>query len=305
MPTVNLLIPLRTTSRNGFYNHHGAATKRLFGYRLHMRIAPPYQYLELQGVPSERAPEILKKVRRVLPWAALRLNFGLLGEKGDLQVADHAIFDGQFPTAYDANLIPSPGRTASNHRGEEADTLLFSALIEGSQLAVLTGPSLCKQVLLALEIFASVDFEASDNAQFLALISILEILAKPAPRRKECIDIIDDAVARATREAEATQDRVLQQALTDMRKAASHWKKESIRSSIRRLAISVSQTLGDPDPEAAWKLAVRLYDKRSDVVHGGDTASSHEALQSRQIAREALAVKVGCFHHIRERYPTN
>jgi len=112
-------------------------------------------------------------------------------------------------------------------------------------------------------------------------------------------------VARATREAEATQDRVLQQALTDMRKAASHWKKESIRSSIRRLAISVSQTLGDPDPEAAGKLAVRLYDKRSDVVHGGDTASSHEALQSRQIAREALAVKVGCFHHIRERYPTN
>jgi hypothetical protein len=129
--------------------------------------------------------------------------------------------------------------------------------------------------------FASVDFQASNNAQFLALISILEIMAKPAPRPKPCLDIIEDAMVRMNGEAETAMHPALRQALLDMHKGAVHWKSESIRSSVRRLAIDAARTLGDPDPDAVGRSAVRLYDKRSLAVHQGETASFSEALAAR------------------------
>jgi hypothetical protein len=165
----------------------------------------------------------------------------------------------------------------------------FSTLIERSQLQAFAGSNPRKEYSLACEIFASVDFESSVNAQFLALISILEIVAKPAPRLKHCIDIVEDAMTRMKQEAEATQDPALKQALRDMHKGASHSKAESIRNSIRRLGAEVSRILGDPDPLAAGKAAVRLYDKRSKVVHEGQAASLKDVAETRQIAREALA----------------
>jgi hypothetical protein len=67
----------------------------------------------------------------------------------------------------------------------------------------------------------------------------------------------------------------------------------------------VSRIIGDPDPQAAGKAAVRLYDKRSKVVHKGLAASLKDVTEARQTVREALAVEAGCFNHIRERFPTN
>ena len=142
------------------------------------------------------------------------------------------MFDGQFATAYSAHLTPRRVRIESNHRTQDADVRLFSALLEGTQLTQLTGPVPQPELKLAFEIFASVDFEASYNAQFLALISILEIVAKPRARPKTCLDIIDDAMARMKIEAEAVKDPALRQSLLDMYKGAFHWKAESIRSSV-------------------------------------------------------------------------
>jgi len=302
---INLSIPLRTPQENGFFIHNGSPQKRLFGYPLLMRVQEPYAYLELQQVPFEEAADILRKVRLILSWAALRLNFGILSGEGDLQLEDGPIFDGQFPTAYPAHLDPRPVRIEGNHQTQEADTLLFSALIEGAQLHTLMGPTARPELRLGCEMFASVDFEASYNAQFLALISILEIMATPAPRPERCVDIIDEAMARMMHEAEATKDPALRQALLDMHKGAHHWKAESIRSSIRRLAVDASRTLGDPNPDAAGKSAVKLYDKRSLVVHEGQTASVKEAQDARQLVREVLAIEAGSYQHIRERFPLN
>lgn len=182
---------------------------------------------------------------------------------------------------------------------------MFSALIEGAQLQRLIGSDARPELKLSCEMFASVDFEASDTAQFLALISILEIMAKPAPRPARCLEIIDSAMAHMKSEAEAATDLELRQALLDMHKGAVHWKAESIRSSVLRLAVDTSRTLGDADPESAGRSAVKLYDKRSLVVHGGQTASASEARQARQIVREVLAVAADSHKHIRERFPTS
>lgn len=248
---------------------------------------------------------MVDSVRAILPWAALRLDFGILTAAGDLRVATESNFDGQFATAYPAHLIPAPIRIASNHRSEEADVRLFTALSEGAGLKHLTGTAPYPELKLACEMFASVDFEASNNAQFLALISILEVMANPAPRPKSCLDIIEDAMIRMKSEAKTATDSVLRQALLDMHKGAMHWKSETIRSSVRRLAIDAARTLGDPDLDAVGRSAVRLYDKRSLVVHEGETASLNEARMARQLVREVLAVAAGSYEHVRERFPTN
>jgi len=302
---VNVSIPLRTTSENGFFIHHDATPRQLLGYVVRIRVQQPYAYLELQDVPLELAAGLLDRVRAIIPWAALRLDFGILAAGGELHIAEGATFDGQFATAYPAHLTPTPIRIGSNHRSEEPDARLFSALAEGAELEQLNNPSARPELKLACEMFAFVDFEASNNAQFLALVSILEIMAKPAPRPKPCVDIIEDAMAQMMRDAEETKDPALRQALMDMHKGAEHWKKESIRSSVRRLAREAARIMNDPDPEASGKSAVRLYDKRSLVVHQGENASLSETRTARQLVREVLAVAVGSYEHIRERFPTN
>ncbi|MCA1542035.1 hypothetical protein I6F18_18930 [Bradyrhizobium sp. NBAIM32] len=303
MAMVNISIPLKTAHGDGFYQAKGVAPKNLFGYRLGLKIDNPYLYLVLENVPSEVAAEVLEKVRALLPWAAVRLDFGILAAKGDLRFTDAAIFDGQFPVAHGPDITPSPIRIESNHKTEEADALLFSALVEGSELDAFDPLKLRKKFRLACEIFASVDFEASANAQFLALISILEILADPAPRPGQCISIIEDAMTRMKDEAKAAGDTLIRQALEDMHRGAEHWKKESIRSSIRRLGTDVSRKMGDADPAAVGRAAVNLYDKRSLVVHEGVGASLRDVADTRKIVREAIAVEADCFEHIRGRFP--
>ncbi len=82
MGVVNLSIPLRTPRENGFFLHAGTPQKELFGYSLGMRVQEPYAYLELRGVPADAAADVWTRVRALLPWAALRLNFGIRASEG-------------------------------------------------------------------------------------------------------------------------------------------------------------------------------------------------------------------------------
>lgn len=305
MTRVNLSIPLRTASGNGFVTRAGAPQRQLLGHPVGLRVEASNAYLELRDVPAEAAAELLGKVRAIIPWAALRLDFGILSAQGKLRLADGAIFDGQFATAYPAHLTPTPVRVAASLRVVEGEARFVSALIEGSQLRPLTGSSGQPELKLCCEMFALVDFEASETARLLALVTILEIMAKPAPRPKPCLDIIEEAMARMVSEAEAAEDPALRQALLDMHKGATHWRAESIRSSVRRLAVDAARALGDGHPEVAGKSAVRLYDKRSSIVHEGQVASAAEARDARRIVREVLAVAAGGHHRIRERFPTS
>ena len=119
---------------------------------MQMRVQQPYAYLELQGAPSELAADLLNRVRAIVPWAALRLDFGIRAAGGDLRVADGAVFDDQLATAYPAHLTPAPVKIGSNHRTEEADARLFSALIEGAELEQLASSKPRPELKLACEI---------------------------------------------------------------------------------------------------------------------------------------------------------
>jgi hypothetical protein len=79
---VNVSIPLRTTNEHGFFIHRETPQRQLLGYVVQMRVQQPYAYLELRGVPSELAPDLLNRVRAIVPWAALRLDFGIRAAGG-------------------------------------------------------------------------------------------------------------------------------------------------------------------------------------------------------------------------------
>jgi hypothetical protein len=119
---VNVSIPLRTTNEHGFFIHRETPERQLLGYVVQMRVQQPYAYLS--GAPQSWPPTC----RAIVPWAALRLDFGIRAAGGDLRVADGAVFDSQFATAYPAHLTPAPIKIGSNHRTEEADARLAAAV---------------------------------------------------------------------------------------------------------------------------------------------------------------------------------
>jgi hypothetical protein len=138
------------------------------------------------------------------------------------------------------------------------------------------------------------------------LTTVYEILADPQPRPSFCIYLVEEfleKIKRAEEIAKINCDDEMSRALDGLRNAAVHYRKESIASSIRKLATKTSIALGDPDPEATAKKALALYGRRSGLVHKGEIVSSSEVVELRKLVRETLAVEVGCFDHIRERYP--
>ena len=96
----------------------------------------------------------------------------------------------------------------------------------------------------------------------------------------------------------------MEEAFKALQDAAIHLKKDSITSSVRKLATRTSHVLGDPDPAKAGKRAAALYAKRSQLVHKGKGVTPADVHKLRTLVREALAVEAECYDHIRERFPT-
>jgi hypothetical protein len=305
MANVTLLIPLQLPQQHGFFNPDGTPQATLLGFPVGLRLQSPYCYLELRDVPDARAGETLKQVRNCLKWAAVRLDMGMSTDREPLRQATAAISDGQFATAYPADIEPNPIRVAGSHRGEEPSNRLFAALNEGSVTAGIAKPTK-QSTLLACEFFAATDFEITANAKFLMLSTVLEVLADPKPRPALCIYLVEELLKKI-REAEAIakrdRDKDAAEALEGLRNSAAHYEKESITSSVRKLAAKAARVLGDPDPEKAGKEAAALYGKRSNLVHSGESVTWADVAQLRQVAREALAVEVECYDRIRERFP--
>lgn len=303
MPSYDLFVPFKTSRHDGFFNVEPEQARSLLGCTVRLLKQTPYHYVILERVDEGSAPELLGKLRRLMPWASLRLDFSILIEAGDVQVSDSMIFNGHIPTLAQAGA--SPIRADSNHRTEEGDLRLFSALQEAETLPRLTGRDPDQITMLALELFASVDFEATSNAQFLTLTSALEILSRPGDRPSNCIDLINQLVAKVDQALPSAQGSE-KKALEDMRSTASQfWIKQSFTSAIRSVAARTASVIGVESPEDAGRAATSLYRKRSRLVHGGIAVNGDDVRKIRQLVREVISVELNCYHHIRERYPTN
>lgn len=310
MSDVTLHIPLRLTWAKGFFNPDGipgVAPAKFLGFPARLKLDQrPYVYLVLDNVPLGEAETVLQTARRSIVWAAVRLDIGILTDREPLKRTELARFDGQFATAIPTGVHPDPMRIAGNHRNEEPSTRLFAALAEGVDQTDLIKPKAKASLLLACELFASVDFEATPNAQFLMLTAVYEVLSSPKRRPKPCVDLVKELLDRAKQAKEAAAaagDGEMAEAFKALMNSAGNLKKEGITSSVRRLATCTSQALGDAHPENAGKRASDLYGKRSGLVHRGESVTLADVGELRRLVREALAVEAGCFEHIRERYP--
>jgi hypothetical protein len=63
-------------------------------------------------------------------------------------------------------------------------------LEEAEHIPALNIGTLDPIVGLSMELFTNVDFEATPNAQFLTLISALELLSRPGDRPNICIGLL-------------------------------------------------------------------------------------------------------------------
>lgn len=303
MVAYDFVVPFRTSRRDGFFNAETQQIRRVLGCNVRLLAQTPYHYLILEDVDKGQVPDLLQKLKRIMPWASLRLDFSILIEPGDIQVENGMIFNGHLPTIVPSGFGARPIRADTSHRSEEGDLRLFSALEEAEHIPTLNIGALDPIVGLSMELFTNVDFEATPNAQFLTLISALELLSRPGDRPNICIELLSQMTNELdkTLSAAAEDDR---QALKDMRSTATEfWIKQSFRSAIRALAKRTAEQLGDQNPVAYGRTAVKLYDKRSSVVHRGQSVTTSDVRDIRQLLREVLAVELGCFHHIRERYP--
>lgn len=247
---MNLLIPLKTSETHGFEDRDFQQSRHILGHVLRFIQQKPYFYIELREIEMQSASKLLEKIRNFVGWASVRLDISILIEEApgrdEIPVEKGSYFQCLGPTMYEGTANGFI-RTALRHQTIEGSGRLLSALTEGEQIPQLADDLESRKLKTALEIFSFVDFEVSTNARFLTLVTILEILSAPAPRRHECNVILENAMTEMQKLSTSTDDADLEEALQRMHQSAHNWKKDSITSSIRRLAEDVSKALGDTD----------------------------------------------------------
>jgi hypothetical protein len=307
MSNSTLIIPVRLPPEHGFFiSKEVPPPQTLFGFPARYRIENGYPYLEIQSVPADSLADVLERVRNCLKWAAVRLDMGMDTPQGPLQHAKGEGFDGQSATAYPCDLQPNIIRVKFQHRNEEPVNRLFAALKEGASKTKLASSGAERSLRTAAEFFTATDFEVTENSKYLMLCTVLEVLADPKARPTLCIYLVEELIEnikKAQKIAKQEADAETQEDLQGLLASIVHWKKESITSSIRKLARKTAQTLGDSDAEQRAKRASELYTKRNGLVHRGESVTATEVNELRTLVREALAVEAGCDHRIRDRFP--
>jgi hypothetical protein len=143
-----------------------------------------------------------------------------------------------------------------------------------------------KPTILAAELYCSAAFEASSRARFLTLCTALEVLS---PRRKQppaVVAQIDEwmAVARL-KKSERTE---LDGDWKSIEGSLGRLKTQSITKSLRDKVLDI-----DNRPEANRSTrAVKLYAKRSVVVHCGGAVSDEELVDLEDIVRDLLIAAI-------------
>lgn len=123
---------------------------------------------------------------------------------------------------------------------------------------------------IALELYGAFFSEATENARFLTLVMVLEALSESEKRPDMVLDLlinfrgqIEDVESNYSKES---NERV---SLESLKRELTFRKEDSIRKQIRSLVFNTLSNNGDVDALEMAKQALKVYDKRSTLVHGG------------------------------------
>ncbi|HEY6802427.1 MAG TPA: hypothetical protein VI306_02505 [Pyrinomonadaceae bacterium] len=152
--------------------------------------------------------------------------------------------------------------------------------------AVLRGAE-SNRLQTALELYGSHFSEASAKTRFLLLVMAMEVLATPTMKHAASLRFLDKWQAELTEErerfAESTPEFI---ALAALERELLLRREDSIRNQVRHLMLRVSTF--DPNNRVDLaKRAVKVYDKRSRLVHDG-TLSSADLVVLEKEARDLL-----------------
>lgn len=127
-----------------------------------------------------------------------------------------------------------------------------------------------KKLQVGLELWGAYFTETSENARFLALVMALEALATGTPRTQLALNLQDKWVKEID-ELQKTIDPKSADAvsLEALKKDLRSRREDSIRHQIRTLVLTTLQANGDKDANAMAEKAVKVYDERGKLVHGG------------------------------------
>jgi len=188
------------------------------------------------------------------------------------QPSDSAIrINGAFPTAYripgELQIFTAEELTSSSLAHADA---IMQSVAAGSSAKDASRLQEDKKLQTALELYNSSLSEVSRESRFLVLVMALETLSQGRPKHPIVQATMDRWAAEVAERLEAAD--VLSEEGNDfeaLQRELLFRKESSLRSNMRDLVGSTLQEVGHPDSGTLASDAVRMYDRRSTLVHEG------------------------------------
>ena len=189
----------------------------------------------------------------------------------NLQLDDHMVPAAPFSIR---EVLPGSGggmdtgiSVAVRNRQELDQDILEEALrcVPG----VLMGSPYGEKFRVALELYAAHVTEVQVRVRFLLLVMAMESLAEPTTKHRAAMDLLDrwqQELAAETAKYEPSSEEF--QSLDALTRELNFREEDSIRSQIRKLFGNLPGVEPD-DAKVLQRRALRVYDKRSSLVHDG------------------------------------
>ena len=179
--------------------------------------------------------------------------------------------NGNLPTVYQSDKVIRFVYSGSANAilGKPVEQI-FDVLVEGISLANNTGGISDAKLRTALDLYGAYYYERSANARLLTLVMALETLTVSALKSQYILDLIADwqkDVSRLKQDLGAESDEYEQ--LTALERELLFRKEKSLRSQARALVFDTVQMSGALNAKELADRAVKVYDKRSILVHEG------------------------------------
>jgi hypothetical protein len=208
------------------------------------------------------------------------------------------ILDGSKAAVFETSkkLCTMVARGGSAHVTVSAEKAL-DTILEGSHFTGHAKLASDRKLLVALKLYGAYFTEASATARFLTLIMALEALATPVQRPPRTLEMINRWAAEVDAQlSQLDSDSEDAADFEALRQEILFRRGSSIRSQIRRLISSTLQNDNDVNIQA--RLAVRLYDLRSRLVHDGTIDPQVLAISTSDAKTLVLRVLRRRFRHL-------
>jgi len=273
----------------------------------------PFYVLEAHGFDSESsAKELLSRLWAGLMWASLNrgiafsadLNLGSVTYAEDPKKAAenlrkgfgipcelevHGLIDGRRPAIYPSNkkILLMSAENVNVTTGIDSQ-IFYSLLLEGTSLPNSSGVISDVKLRTALELYEAYFYEKSSNARILTLVMALETLSGHESKHKVVLDLLEQWRPEVEQQkGKYSQDSEEHEALEALKRELMFRKEASLRSQIRKLVVDALVIAGNPDAQEVGRRAVKVYDKRSTLVHQGFLTQA-ELVETEREAREIV-----------------